>query len=130
MRGGAPPAGGRTREHRRKACAGQHVRAPAAPAAGDGLACRSRGGGERNRGVAERLAGEERGTRSRGGRGAALAVVLAAWLAAAGCGEPDPPAAVAVSDAPLLSGVRFVEVARPEKAYPVIVDLAMFRGDL
>lgn len=60
----------------------------------------------------------------------ALAGALAVSLGALACGAPEPSASAVVSETPLLSGVRFVEVVRPEKAYPMIVDLAVFRGRL
>jgi len=47
-------------------------------------------------------------------------------LLACGPQDSDP----VVSSAPLLAGVRFVEMTRPPKALPVIADLAVFRDRL
>lgn len=63
------------------------------------------------------------GTRRRGRR---LTLVACALLLA--CGRQERPEVV--SRAPLLAGVRFVEMSRPQKALPVIGDLAVFRGRL
>jgi hypothetical protein len=62
--------------------------------------------------------------RRRGWRRLALAAPL---LFACGAAQES---ADAVSDAPLLVGVRFVEMGRPAKPLPVIADLAVFRERL
>lgn len=67
-----------------------------------------------------------RGERHHRPRWRRLAAGAAALALACGAQEASDP----VSSAPLLAGVRFVEMARPPKALPVVADLAVFRDRL